>query len=137
MPLGDFAEAGTTPKPLPIGRTARFLAGLGASFYFVWNILQFSDRVGLEVPAGGYFVGVVFAWWYLSDAVVVGFGQRWGRWPRLAVLPIAAVLVIADLVAYESAWGPPLGWGVFVMTEFWFAFIGPSFILAALFAVPG
>ena len=27
MPLGDFAEAGTVPKPLPIGRIGRFVFG--------------------------------------------------------------------------------------------------------------
>ncbi len=137
MPLGDFVEAGTTPKTLPIGRTARLLAGLGTGFFFVWSITNYTDLVGLDVPDVAYFVGVGFAWWYLSDAVVVGLGLRWGRWPRLAVLPIAAVLVIADLVAYESAWGPPLAWGVFIMTEFWFGFIAPSFVIAALLAVPG
>ena len=107
MPLGDFVEAGKTPKPLRIGRTMRFVFGLGASFYFVWNIVVFSDRVGEELPNAGYFVGVAAAWWYLSDAVIVGLGLRWGRWPQIAVVPIAAVLVVASLVAYGSAWGPP------------------------------
>ena len=30
MPLGDFVEVGTIPKPLPIGRTGRLIAGAGA-----------------------------------------------------------------------------------------------------------
>ena len=137
MPLGDFAEAGTIPRPLPIGRTARFLTGVGALFYFTWNIIQFSDRVGSDVPPVGYFVGVAVAWWYLSDLFVVGLSLRWGRWPQAAVILIAIALVVVDLVAYESGWGPPLGWGAFLLVELFFGYIGISFLLASAFAVPG
>ena len=137
MPLGDFVEAGTTPKPLPIGRTLRFGAGLGAGYLFVWNILHSADRVGGDVIDAGYLVGAGFALWYLSDAFIVGFGLRWGRWPQIAVIPIALVLVGVSLVAGEGVWGPPLAWGVFIMTQFFYGFIAPSFLLAAIFAVPG
>lgn len=137
MPLGNFVEAGATPKPLRIGRTLRFIFGLGATSFFVWNIVVLSDRVGSDLPDAGYFVGVAFAWWYLSDAFIVGLGLKWGRWPQIVAIAVAVVLSGVSLLAYASAWGPPLGWGVFIMTQFWFGFIGPSFILAALFAVPG
>ena len=137
MPLGDFVEAGTTPKLLCIGRTSRLVFGLATTSYFVWNIVRYHELVGTDVPEAGYFVGVAFAWWYLSDAFVVGLGLRWGRWPQIVAIPVAVVLVWVSLVADGSAWGPPLGWGLFIMTQFWFGFIGPSFILAAIFAVPG
>ncbi len=137
MPLGDFAEAGTTPRPLPIGRTLRFIAGLGTGFYFVWNIIQFSGLVDADIPDAGYFVGVGFAWWYLSDAFVVGFGLRWGRKPQVAALVAAAILVLIDFAAYGEAWDLPLAWGLWVMVEFFYGFIALSFILAAVFAVPG
>ena len=113
------------------------MLGFASLVYFIWNIIQLSDRVGSDLPAGGYFVGVAFAWWYLSDLVVVGFSLSWGRWPQAAVFPIALALVVADLVAYESAWGPPLGWGVFFMTELLYGYIGVSFLLGGIFAVPG
>ena len=61
LPLGDFVEAGTLLKPLPIGRTARFLAGAGALFYFVWNITQVSNRIDSDVLPVGLFVGVAFS----------------------------------------------------------------------------
>ena len=137
MPLGDFAEAGTIPKPLPLGRLGRFVFGAGALFYFAWNIMQLSNRVSSDIPPVGYFVGVGFAWWYFSDLFVVGFSRPWGQWPRAAVLPIVLALIVADLVAYESGWGPPLGWGLLVFAEFFYGFIGISFVLAAIFAVPG
>lgn len=106
-----------------------------ALFYFVWNISRYTDLVGSSVP--GYWVGVGFAFWYLSDLFVVGFSRNWGRWLQLAVFSLVLALVITDLVAYGDAWGPPLAWGVFMSTDFFFGFIGVSFVLAAVLAVPG
>ena len=137
MPLGDFVEAGTTPKPLRIGRTLRLAFGLLATSYFVWNLVVYNDRVASNSINAGYLISVVVAWWYLSDAFVVGLGLKWGRWPQIVAIPVAVVLAVIGLVAYENIWEPPLAWGVFIMTQFWYGFIGPSFILAGLFAVPG
>jgi hypothetical protein len=44
---------------------------------------------------------------------------------------------VVGLITGGDEWGTPALWGVFVMTQFFYGFIGPSFILAALFAVPG
>ena len=137
MPLGDFVESGSSPKPLPIERSLRFLFGLGTGYFFVWNFLFLDDRVGTEAVHVGYLVGAGFAWWYLSDLFVVGFGLRWGRWPQIGSVPIAAVLVIAGLVAGEGFWSPQVTWGIFILTQFWFGFSSVLFILAAIFAVPG
>ena len=124
MPLGDFLEAGTIPKPLPIGRIGRLLFGVGALVYFVWNISRYTDLVGTGVPSVGFLVGVGFAFWHFPDLVTVSLSRSWGRWPQVAVFPLALALIVADLVAYGSAWGPPLGWGVFVLTELFFGLIG-------------
>ena len=113
------------------------LFGVGAVSYFIWNIIQWSDRVGSDVPFVVYLVLVGVAWWYFSDLVVVGFSRKWGRWPQLAVLPTVLALVVADLVVYGSGWAPPLGWGLFLFSEFYFGYIGISFMLAVMFAVPG
>ncbi|MEE9249396.1 MAG: hypothetical protein V3U79_11985 [Dehalococcoidia bacterium] len=137
MPLGSFVDAGSIPRPLILGRTLRLAFGGGALFYFIWNIIAFDDRVGSDIPAVGYWVGVGFAFYYLSDLVDITFGRAWGRWPHVAVLPIALALVIADLVAYESGWGPPLSWGLFIMVEFFFVTLGISFLLAGALGVPG
>lgn len=109
MPLGDFVEAGTTPKPLRVGRTLRLVFGLGATSYLVWNLVVYNDRVGSSSINAGYLVGAVFAWWYLSDAFVVGLGLKWGRWPQIVAIPVAVVLAVIGLVAYENVWAPPLG----------------------------
>ena len=137
MPLGDFVEAGTTPKPLRIGRTLRFVFGVGGLAFFVWNFVHFSDLVATETLNVGYLVGAAFAWWYLSDAFVVGFGFPWGRWPQIVAITAAVALLMVGVAIEGIAWGTPLQAGLFVMTQFWFGFSGLSFIFAALFAVPG
>ena len=111
--------------------------GLAAITYFVFNLVVYEDRVGATSINAGYLVGVGVAWWYLSDAFVVGFGLKWGRWPRTVAIPVALVLAVISLVVYQHVWAPPLAWGVYIMSQFFYGFIGPSFILAAIFAVPG
>ncbi len=129
MPLGDFVEAGTLPKPLILGRLGRLLFGLGAGFYFIWNIIQQRELVSTDFPVIGYWIGVGFAWWYFSDLIVVGFSRRWGRWPQVAVVPVVVALLIASLVAYGDLWDLPIAWGVYVFIEFFYGFISISFLL--------
>ncbi len=137
MPLGDFVEAGTLPKPLILGRLGRLIFGLGAGFYFIWNIIQQGERVSADIPVIGYWIGVGFAWWYFSDLVVVTFSRNWGRWPQVAVAPVVVALLIASLVSYGDVWDLPIAWGVYVFTEFFYGLISISFLLGAILAVPG
>ena len=137
MPLGDFVDAGTSARPLPIGRVARLGSGLGTGFFFIWLVLHYRELVGAGVPDAGWWAGVGVSFWYFSDLVVIGFGRGRGRWPQVALFPFALALIIADLVVYGSAWAPPLGWGLLIFTAFFFGSIAISFVLAAAFAVPG
>ena len=137
MPLGDFAEPGTTPRPLAIGRVTRLGFGMLLGSVFTWNLLDYTEQTGSDFPQSGYWIGVVFAWWYSSDLVVVGFGRRWGRWPQVAALLAVLALVMVDLVAYGEIWDLPLAWAVFLYTEFVLGFFAISFLLAAALAVPG
>ena len=137
MPLGDFVEPGTTPRPLPIGRVLRLGFGILLGFGFIWNLLSYNELAGSDFPANTYWIGVVFMWWYFSDLVVVGLGRSWGRRPQAAALAVALVLVVIDLVAYGEIWDLPLAWGVFLFTEFVFGLFAVSFFLAGVLAVPG
>ncbi len=137
MPLGDFQQIGTLPRPLVIGRLGRLAFGLGSLSFFVWLIIHRGAFVGSSVPDFGWWIGVFFALYYLPDLVVVGLSLPWGRLAQLGALIVAAVLVSADLVAYQSIWGPPLGWGVFTFTVVFYGSLGISFLIAAILAVPG
>ena len=141
MPLGDFAEPGTTPRPQAIGRASRLAFGILPGIVFTLILLNYTYLTDSEFHVSGYsiayWIAVVAAWVGFSDLVVVGFGRRWGRWPQVAVLPVALALVLIDLVAYGEIWDLPLAWGVFLFTGFVYGFIAISFFLAATFAVPG
>ena len=137
MPLGDFVEAGTIPKPLPIGRAGRLVFGAGSLFLFVWLIIHRGDLVGFNVPELSWWFAVGVAFYYFPDVVVVGFSRQWGRWPQAAALLVAFALLLADVAQYATGWAPPLGWGVFLFTAIFFGLIGISFVLAAALSVPG
>ena len=137
MPLGDFVQPGTIPKPLTIGRTGRFVFGVGALSYFAWLIFQREDLIGASGIELGWWNGVFFAFYYLPDMVVVGFSRPWGRRPQVAAVLIAIALLAADFAAYGSGWAPPLGWGIYTLTAVFYGLIGVAFLFAAFLAVPG
>ena len=137
MPLGNFVQPETIPKPLKIGRAGRLIFGVGALYYFAWLIIQ---REFLIDPSGidlRLWVGVFFVFYYLPDLFVVGLSLRWGRWPQAAALVILMVLVAADFAAYGSGWAPPLAWAIYTFTTFYYGLIGVAFLSAAILAVPG
>ena len=137
MPLGDFVQPGTIPKPLTIGRAGRLLFGVGALYYFVWLLTQREALIwttGIDV---GLWIGVFFALYYLPDLFTVGFSRPWGRWPQATALGLAVGLLAAGFAAYGAGWAPPLGWGVFIFTAFFYGVIGVAFLLASVLAVPG
>ncbi len=137
MPLGDFAEPGTTPRPLAIGRVTRLGFGVLLGAAVTWNLLSYTDLTGADFPASTYWIAVAAAWWYSRDLVIVGFGRMWGRRPQVAALAALLALVIVDLVAYGEIWDVPLAWAVFLYTESVLGFFAISFVLAATLAVPG
>ena len=137
MPLGDFVEPGTLPKPLPIGRTGRLLFGVGALFYFAWLVIHYDALVGTTLPDWGWWIGLFFAFYYFPDLVIVGFSRSWGRWPQAGALVVALGLLVADFAAYDTGWAPPLGWGVFIFMTFFYGLIGVAFVVASALAVPG
>ncbi len=137
MPLGDFAEPGTTPRPLAIGRGTRLVFGLALGAAFTWNLSSYADLTDSNFPLSTYWIAVAAAWWYSRDLVIVGLGRRWGRRPQVAALLAVLALVAVDLVAYGEVWDVPLAWGVFLYAEIVLGFLALSFVLAAALAVPG
>ncbi len=137
MTLGDFVQPGTIPKPLVIGRSGRLIFGFGALVFFAWMVIQRESVIGSDVPDLGWWIGGFFAFYYLPDLFIVGLSRPWGRWPQAAAVLIAIALLAADFAAYGTGWAPPLGWGVFIFTAFFYVVIGVAFLLAAFLAVPG
>ncbi len=66
-------------------------------------------------------------WAVVVDRYIFSFGA----------LVIGAALIGVDFAVYQSAWGPPLGWGVFTFTTLFYGSLGVSFMISAVLAVPG
>ena len=137
MPLGDFVQPGTIPKPQAIGRAGRLLFGVGALYYFAWLISQREDLIDTTGIDVGLWIGVIFALYYLPDLFTVGLSRPWGKWPQAAALALGAVLLTAGFAFYGSGWAPPLGWWVFTFVAVFYGLIGLAFLLSSVLAVPG
>ena len=137
MPLGNFVESGTIPRPLVIGRLGRLAFGIGCLAFLAWLIINRDDFVGRAVPMLGWWFGVGAAFWYFSDMIVVGLTRAWGRWPQAAALVSGLALLVADLAVYGTVWAPPLGWGVLLFAAAFYVSLGVSFLIASTLAVPG
>ena len=64
MPLGAFAQPGTTPRPLTIGRVTRLGFGIFYGFFFVLNLLFYTYLTNSAFPVSTYWLSVVLAWWW-------------------------------------------------------------------------
>ena len=102
-----------------------------------FNTAHRDALVGSNVPEVGWGVGVFFSLYYLPDLFVVGLLRPWGRWPQAVGVLIALVLLVVDFAAYGAGWAPPLGWGVYIFTAFFFGLIGVAFLFAAALRAPG
>ena len=69
--------------------------------------------------------------------VNIGFSQNWKQWPRFAVVGIAAILAIADVLIYGSWWALPFGVFSLIWFLYWSSHLGFSFVLSAVIATPG
>ena len=114
--------------------------GAALLYFIVWSVVdQHGVAVGSDISVidSSYWIGVGIAFWVWSDIVNIGLTRRWSRWPQVAVVGVAGILAVAGLVAYQAAWAAPLGWGVFVFTEFALTVLAISLILAAILSIPG
>jgi hypothetical protein len=133
-----FEQPGTFPKPGPIGRIVRLLAGIGLLYFFAQALIAYDGFVRLNVPRNPLFwIGVALCFFGLPTAINIGFGRSWGHWPQIIVLVLGLAAVIFDLIQYGSLWGPPLGLLAYVLIVYFTAHVGLSFLVQAIFATPG
>ncbi len=75
MPLGDFVQPGTLPKPLSIGRAGRLISGVGSLFFVAWLIIHRDALVGSDIPHLGWWVGIFIAF-YSTCPISLWWGSR-------------------------------------------------------------
>lgn len=129
-----FDEPGTIAKPGPIGRIVRLSLG-ALCLWLVWQVATRSGTEDLFNPS--FWVLAAFGLVLAPYVVNIGFGVKWGAWPR--IVSIAAILVAAavgfatsDSVLSTSLWATVAIWMGYICGH-----LGISFVLSAILATPG
>lgn len=129
-----FDAPGTLLRPGPIGRLVRL--GMGAlCSWWVWRLGWHSDASDLAVP--GYWFWFLFALLLAPYVVNIGFGVRWGAWPRIVFGTAAAGAAAISYLQQGSALGSPLWVTTQVVMLYVYGHLGLSFLLSAALATPG
>lgn len=129
-----FDEPGTLVKPRWIGRLVRLILGI-LCLGLVWKLAV--DSTVDDLTSLPYIAFGLFALALIPYVINIGFGVRWGMWPRVA---------FAGLVLGSAAYSY-MTHGTLVAQIFWlvvngmmiytYAHLGLSFCLAAVLATPG
>jgi hypothetical protein len=134
-----FRAPGSLARPRAIGRLVRLLLGLWL-LWFLYSLLRFGSVLLISTTAPkhwSWWLATLVGLWVFPDVVNIGWGKNWKHRPRVAVLGVAGLLVVVDLLAYGAWWAPPLGVFVFAWHLYWSAHLGLSFALASIIATPG
>ncbi len=134
---GIGARVARLPKPGPIGRSVRLALGLFLLYFAVSALTDY--RLGGSPSARdlGVWIGLAYAVYFLPDAINLGLGRTWGRWPLFVATTAVLVAGLIDLVSSGTIVGPAFGLIVFVLIVYAFTHIGLSLIVAAIIAAPG
>jgi hypothetical protein len=133
----DFKEPGTYARPRLLGRGIRIIAGLTLIYFFIKTLTGYKGYVGDSLPGGTWWIGAIISFYFLSDVVNIGFTRSWGRWPQAVALILALAAVTFNFIQYGDMWGPPLGLLVYLLMVVVLGYLGISFLLAGILAVPG
>ncbi len=122
---------------MTIGRSVRLALGLVLLYFAVYALTHY--RLGGSPSAGdlGVWIGLAYAVYFLPDAINLGLGRTWGRWPLFVATTAVLVAGLIDLVSSGTIVGPAFGLIVFVLIVYAFTHIGLSLIVAAIIAAPG
>ncbi len=128
-----MSQTTTLPRPGWLGRGVRL--GLAAFFlYFLVQIVvgyRLGGSPSWQDPL--FWIALAYIAWALPEIVNLGFGLRWGRWPRYVFL---ALLLLGGAVD-AGVPGPAFGLVFFATAAYAFGHLGLSFSVAAIDAAPG
>lgn len=133
-----LTDAGSLPKPGPIGRLVRLGFGALCLFYVVdlWSLRGNPISASGEIPSL-LWNGIIFGLFLVSYVVNIGFSQSWKKWPAvISALVLAGTAGVSQLIYgdFESALTASV---VLIWLLYIFTHLGLAFVLAALLRTPG
>ena len=132
----EFKEPGTLAKPGVIGRLVRFLMGIIILYFFFTVLIGYESILRLQLSILGW-IGVAYCFYALPAAVNIGFNLDWKWWPQVIYLFLVMVAGLVGYFIFGSFFSPHLGLAILVLLYFILGYMGISFFLAAVLAVPG
>ena len=133
-PLFRFDAPGTLKKPGPVGRMVRLLLG----GFLLWNCYLFLTLVGPEhLDNTTVLIWFAATVWLVPYVVNIGWGVRWGMWPRITLIGLWAVAGLAGWMVQGELANPAL-WFVLKWSSLYvMGHLGLSFVLSGIIATPG
>ena len=129
-----FDAPGTLERPGPIGRLVRLAMGIFMG-WAAWYVGLHSDAGDLS--SAGLWFWLLFALMLAPYVVNIGFGVKWGAWPRIAAVIVVAGAGSLGYVQTDTLLNSPLWVAMAVFVVYIFIHLGLSFLLSALLATPG
>ena len=129
-------RAAAPPKAGPIGILAR-LSWLAVTLFGLYSIVfEWSSKMAeteLFVDDGAVNVGIYVVTgvtvFLFSDVFNIMFRRNWDNRPILALIALAVVALVVDVIVYEEVWEAPLAWLVWAADLFVYAFLAVSFVV--------
>ncbi len=131
MPVDEPLDSMEPAKTGPFGILAR-LSWLAITLFGLYQIIfDWPSRIAdTEIFADtGIFVVTGFTVLLFADVVNITFRRNWGYRPIQALIALAVVALVVDLIVFEEAWAAPLAWLVWGADLFVFVFLAVSFIV--------
>ncbi len=129
-------SVGELPRPGLIGlaiRAALAVVVLMGLYDAVRYPASYWDGFGNPVGALPLFLPLIlFSGWVVNKLLL----KNWGFWPNVALVAGAGVAMIIG-ATQGNAWGPPIGYYVWVWQLLFTGLLGPAFFLAVLLRTPG
>lgn len=129
-----FDEPGTIARPGPIGRMVRLTLG-ALCLWLVWQLAMRSGSQDLFNPS--FWVLAAFGQMLAPYVVNIGFGVKWGAWPRIASIVLILAAAGLGFAGSDSVLSAPLWATLAIWMGYIYGHLGLSFVLSAILATPG
>ena len=129
-----FDAPGTLERPGPMGRLVRLAMGMFMG-WGAWSVGLHSETGDLS--SVGLWVWFLFGLLLAPYVVNIGFGVKWGAWPRLAAVILVAGAGLLGYAQIGTFLNKPLWVAMDVFVVYICIHLGGSFLLSAMLATPG
>ena len=131
-------EAGTLPRPGPVGRLVRLVFG-AACLWYVFGLVQMSANL---VTADGHvrpavWNGIIWVLFLISYVVNIGYSRAWKKWPAVVSAAIFVAIAAFGYVTEGSAETTVLARAIWTWELYLFVHLGIAFAISAAIATPG